>query len=353
MSTANEILNEMLSQMPDSYQKTIGFPTYDLLAAVALRLENTDNLVEEAKQKLNPENLTGDELDRYIFPRVGLERRAATFATGELEVTGNGTVNVGDLFESQGGIQFTAIETVEIKGTGIVPVACLMDGNAGNLPAHSITQMPVTLQGITACDNPEETSGGYDEESDSTYFERFLIKVRTPPTSGNIYHYMTWALEVPGVGHVKVFPLARGKNTVDVVLVDSNGKPADDDLVARVQEYIDPKSTGEGKGEAPIGAMCYVSSAASIPVNITIKIQRAENIGQDRIERNVRQAVEAYLAKLAFTQNVVSYAQIGAAILDADGVKDYEKLTVNSGTENIGIGERECATLGEVNISYV
>ena len=28
--SASEILDEMLSNMPESYQKTIGFPTYDL-----------------------------------------------------------------------------------------------------------------------------------------------------------------------------------------------------------------------------------------------------------------------------------------------------------------------------------
>ena len=37
--SASEILDEMLAAMPESYQKTIGFPTYDLLAAVSLRME--------------------------------------------------------------------------------------------------------------------------------------------------------------------------------------------------------------------------------------------------------------------------------------------------------------------------
>ena len=82
MSAASDILQELLAAMPDSYQKTIGFPTYDLLAAAALRMEGTDAELEAAKAKLDPENLTGDELDRYIFPRTGLERRQATFAHG-------------------------------------------------------------------------------------------------------------------------------------------------------------------------------------------------------------------------------------------------------------------------------
>ena len=45
--SASEILDEMLSAMPESYQKTIGFPTYDLLAAVSLRMEGTDETINE------------------------------------------------------------------------------------------------------------------------------------------------------------------------------------------------------------------------------------------------------------------------------------------------------------------
>ena len=74
--------------MPESYQKTIGFPTYDLLAAVSLRMEGTDTAIDEAKQQLDPENLHDSALDRYIYPRSGLERKAATFAHGRLTVTG-------------------------------------------------------------------------------------------------------------------------------------------------------------------------------------------------------------------------------------------------------------------------
>lgn len=116
--SASEILDEMLSAMPESYQKTIGFPTYDLLAAVSLRMEGTDTTIDEARQQLDPENLHDSALDRYIYPRSGLERKAATFAHGSLTVTGTGTVEQGTLFESGGGIQFYATETVAIEGEG-------------------------------------------------------------------------------------------------------------------------------------------------------------------------------------------------------------------------------------------
>ena len=352
MSTASEILEQLLDAVPDSYQKTIGFPTYDLLAAVSLRMEGTDEELAQAKTLLDPENLTGDDLDRFVFPRSGLDRRQATFAHGVVHVVGTGTVSEGALFESGGGIQFYATQTVQITGEGDVPVTCRQDGTAGNLPAHSVTQMPVTIQGIASCDNPAPMSGGYDEEDDAAYYERYLLKIRTPATSGNIYHYQSWALEVSGVGAVKVFPLGHGANTVDVVLVDSTGQPAPEDLVGQVQDYIDPSSTGRGEGQAPIGAQCYVEAAAKKEISISATVSKLNTAEEENITAGIKAAVTAYLAEIVFRQDYVSFARITDRILDVEGVLDLENLTVNGGTGNVAVGERECAVLGEVTLLY-
>ena len=363
--SASDILDELLDTMPSSYQKTIGFPTYDLLAAVSLRMEGTDTTIDEAKQQLDPENLSGDDLDRYIYPRSGLLRKASTFAHGTLTVTGSGTVAIGTLFESVGGVQFAAAETVAIDGEGSVPVTCTVDGTAGNLPAHSVTQMPVTIQGIASCDNPEPLTGGYAEEGDTEYYARYLLRLRTPATSGNVYHYQQWALEVSGVGHVKVFPRAQGAYTVDVVIADNAGQPADTALVKAVQDYIDPDSEGAGRGQAqarptaraargqaPIGAQCFVSAATAKQIAVSCKVSKLDTADEESVTATIKSAVADYLAGTVFTQSYVSYGQIAAAILSADGVVDFEGLTVGGGTANIAVGERECPVLGEVVITY-
>mgnify|MGYP002796654736 FL=1 len=351
MSTANEILTDLLAALPDSYQKTVGYPTHDLLAAAALRMEGTDEEVAAMRAALDPENLAGGDLDRYVFPRSGLERRQATFATGTLTVTGTGTVQQGALFESGGGIQFAASETVVITGEGQVRVTCRVDGAAGNLPAHSITQMLVTLQGISACDNPEPTTGGYDEEDDAAYYARYLLKIRTPATSGNVYHYQSWALEVAGVGAVQVFPLARGPGTVDIVLIDSTGQPAPPDLVQQVQDYIDPGGTGEGYGQAPIGAQCLVEAATGTEITLTGKVFKLDT-AEETVTAGIKAAVGAYLAEIAFQQDYVSLARITERILAVEGVRDLESLMLNGGTDNVHLDERACAVLGEVTLSY-
>ena len=270
MSDADKILAEMLEAVPNTYQKTVGFPTWDWLAAASIPIAQTEAELEEARRQLDPANLTGEALEAYIFPRTGQRRTAATCAVGNLTATGNGTIPAGALFESGGGVQFEATETVVIAGAGTVSIRCVTPGAAGDLPAESITMMPVQIAGIVSVTNEEPTAEGYEAETDAAYYQRFLLRVQTPPTSGNQYHYLEWAMEVSGVGGVQVYPLDQGANTVGVVLVDQFGEPASEELVEQVQTHIDPDSKGIGEGEAPIGAYCYVSAAVEQAVALSL-----------------------------------------------------------------------------------
>lgn len=348
----SDILDTMLAAMPDSYQKTIGFPTYDILAAAGIRMAVTEELLEETRRKLDPANLTGEELDAYIYPRTGQLRNAATKAVGVLTVTGTGTVAAGDLFESGGGVQFAATETVTVNGTASVAIQCTKAGAVGNLPAGSITMMPVQIAGIVSVSNSDTTHDGYDAETDEAYYNRFLVRLRTPPTSGNVYHYLSWALEVSGVGAAQIYPLGHGANTVDVVLVDTNGQPASTTLVKAVQDHIDPDSRGLGEGEAPIGAYCYVSAAEGVSLALSLTVTPISGAVQSEVTQAISDAVAAYLKSIAFRQNYVSYAQIAAAILAVPGVQDFAGLTVNGGTANVSVADRQVAILGEVTVTY-
>lgn len=348
----SKTLDAMLSAMPESYQKTVGFPTYDLLAAASMPMEELEAQLQETAAKLDPANLTGAELDSYIKSRSGLTRNPPTYASGILQVTGNGTVKEGDLFESAGGIQFAATTTVAITGSGEVPIRCTQPGAVGNLPAGSVTMMPVQIAGIVSVSNSDTLTGGYDAESDEAYYARYILRLQTPPTSGNQYHYRLWALEVTGVGGVQIYPLGHGDNTVDVVLIDVDGQPADEELIGRVQAYIDPGSKGLGEGEAPIGAYCYVSGAEPKELALSMTVQTLPSAEQEAVTAAVKAAVSAYLKSIAFSQDYVSYAQINAAVLEAEGVQDVSGLTVNGATANVAIRERQVAILGEVSIQY-
>jgi len=346
----DEIFKRLLDGISDQYDKTEGYLIYDMLKSVAIIMFGQAGRLDEIEALLDVDNLKGPLLEMFVKQRKGIIRNPATFAKGVLQVTGNGVVNAGDLFETDAGIQFEAVESKSITDVGMISIRAVKAGTTGNVPAQMIKQMPVTLPGITAVTNPEPTTDGYEAETDDSLRERYYIAVRTPPTSGNIYHYLQWAKEVTGVGAAKIFPLERGENTVEVVIIDQEKQPASESLVKKVQDHIDPGSEGLGNGEAPIGAKCYVISATGLPINVKASVSRSTGYTVEQVKANIEQSILNYLKSIAFMQNYVSYARVGEAILNSEGVEDYSDLLINDKAENPQIGTKEVAILGEMTI---
>ena len=199
-----------------------------------MALKDTSDRVAEDALKLDIYNLTGDELEKYTYRNEGISRKPAACAVGFVRVKGKGTVNAGDLFETDGLIGFTADEACDVDGEADIAVTAREEGLKGNVPAKSVINMPVTISGINECTNPEPMTGGYDAEGDSELLNRYLEYVRDPPTSGNIAHYKAWAKEVVGVSDAYIIPLWNGPNTVKVIIIDQEHLPADEELKTAV-----------------------------------------------------------------------------------------------------------------------
>lgn len=351
MATKSDILTALLNSIPATYDKSIGSFIYDNLAAVAEKTATMDVDISNAQDKLSIENLSGIDLERRVNERTGLTRKAATYANGSVTVTGNGTINTGDLFETSSGTQFKAMETKVIAANGSVNVQAVISGIGGNVAAGTITLFPITLTGFTAVTNAASTVDGFDAESDADLLQRYYDYIQKPATSGNKNEYLVWAKSVSGVGAAKVISLWNGPNTVKVVIIDSNKQPASGTLVTSAQNYIDPGITGLGDGVAPIGAFVTVESAADVNIDIVATISLSAGFSLATATANIRTALTAFLQSIAFVQSIVSYAKIGDAILNAAGVEDHSGLTVNSGTANIVIGNEEVAILGTTTIS--
>lgn len=346
--SVDSIHETMLNNISDSYQKTVGFPTYDITRTAAIALDSLTQRLENDEAGLDVDNLAGDALTRFVQQRKGVYRRQATCAIGTITVTGTGTVKTGDMFESVGGIQYMATQDTAIVNYGDVPIKAIAAGSSGNVAANAVTMMPITIAGINGCTNLKPITEGYDEETDDSLRTRYYTALRCPPTSGNQYHYKAWAKEIAGVGDARIFPLARGANTVDVVLIDTESKPASELLVQQVQDYIDPYSSGTGAGEAPIGAYCYVSAASAKEININVTITLAADYTIAQAKSNMIRSLQEYLKQIAFTQDYVSAGKLASAINGSAGVADYSNFSVNGSTENIILTVREVAVLGEV-----
>ena len=151
------------------------------------------------------------------------------------------------------------------------------------------------------------------------------------------------------MGEARIIPLWKGHTTVKVIIIDNDRLPADESLVEKVQEYIDPNITGEGRGEAPIGAFCTVVSAIPKNINISVKAIFSKNYDKEQLKKKISENISVYLKEIAFKKDILSYAIVGAKILDVEGVLDYSNLTINNLTNNIECREEEVFVLERID----
>jgi uncharacterized phage protein gp47/JayE len=343
--TYDAIMQRLLNNVSADVDKTEGSLIYDALAPVALELAQAYVELDNILQIVFAQTSYGEWLDKRAA-EFGIYRKTGTKATGQVKFTGtDGTViPAGTIVQTEAALQFQTIAEVTISG-GIATanIEALEIGSTYNVPANTITILPVSIVGITSVTNESPTTGGTNDEDDTSLLNRLLIKVQLPVTSGNVNHYKLWALDVAGVGDAKVFPLWSGAGTVKVVIIDSNKHPASADIVNAVASYIEDNR--------PIGASVTVESAQALNIDITATITRDTNYTLEQVTANVNSKITAYLQSIAFKQNIVSYARIGSLLLDSTGVLDYSNLTINGGASNITVGDEQVAVLGTVTLN--
>lgn len=349
--TYSEYLQAMLAKLPDSYQKSPGFPVYDIVSACAIAATELSDEIDTAKSKLYLDNLTDDDLDAYVYDRSALEREDGDFAYGNLTIYGSGKIPAGTIFSTAEGLTFASTEDVEIEDVGAVPVSAVGMGAEYNVAENTVIKFPVTLQGFTSVTNPEALTGGADRESDDDYRERYREKMSKPPINGNVYAYRNWALEVDGVGGVQVVPLGHGAGTVDVKIVNASGAEPSAELVKAVQDYIDPGSTGKGEGVAPIGAACYVSAATFTAYDVKVKITLDGSQTQEAVDKALKESIGAAFAE-GFSSGYIRYSDIAEAVVHTDGVKRFSGLSIGGKYEDIKLADNAAAEPGTWGITY-
>lgn len=340
--TEKEITQELLDNMPAKYQKTVGFPIYDFMRAIAIFLKKILTTVSTVLSWQNVDNMTGESLTRWCSQRRGIERKTATKSTTKLVTTGTGfSISAGTIIgESEDGIQFATISDIESEtGMEEIEVECTVAGTIGNLPAGTIQKIPVSIDGLSTVNNFEDANGGYDEESDDALRQRYYEDLRLPIVSGNKNHYKAWAKEVSGVADAKVKSLWNGDNTVKAIILDEETLIPSDELVSNVQTYIDPlEHWGEGYGQAPCGAYCTVAKPIKKDITVSATIQIKVGFTLEVVQANIESALKDYFKSIAFDDDcLVSYAQISACLLSSTGVKDHSNLLLNGDTDNISL----------------
>mgnify|MGYP001004181885 CR=1 FL=1 len=331
--TYENILNDMLSRVPSDVDKREGSVIYDAIAPAAYKLAEMYYQLNNFIDLVSGDTAVGEYLDRVVAD-YGITRKHAIYAVRKIETTG--AVSIG----TRWGIQGVTYTITELITANRYKAKCEQPGEIGNQYSGTLDNID-NISGVTAI-LTDIIISGEEEETDDNLRARFYDQIQSPSTSGNADNYKKWALEVPGVGDAKVFPLWNGNGTVKVLVIDEN-MAIDPDLPIKVHDYIETVR--------PIGATVAVESPEERVIDVSANIELDGSKTLNEVIAAFTSAFTEYLKSTVFETYTVSYARIGSILLATEGIEDYTNLLVNSDTANITIGDEEMPIAGTVALS--
>lgn len=369
--TYRNILEQMLSQIPNTFDKRDTSPIQTALGPAAYALEEFYLNLNSVQQSAFVSSAQGEDLDELAV--IGGITRYAASAAVRLG-TFNTAVPLGSRFSTiNGGSSINFIVTEEYSDGWDPPssytyrLTAETPGTIGNDYSGAILPISV-IPGLTSAQISDILILGDDEESDSSLRERLIEALTDRPFGGNISQYRQQALALDGVGGVQVYPTWNGGGTVKLSIVGTDGLPASAAVVQSVQDAIDPtQGSGQGLGLAPIGAVVTVEAPQAVSINVTATVTLAAGYTVSQVESLITDAIEAYLESVRDSwdtqQGVYSvsysadvyYARILAAILSVSGVLNVPSMTLNGGNSDLTLTEtgalQQIPVLGQVVIN--
>lgn len=331
--------------------------TRSIVEAVVSEIDIQNYVMDGIYDMFDTHNLSGGDLEKRVST-IGIYRRDGTYADGMVTfgratpAQNNIIIPGGTLVNTSpdvGGniIEFTTINDSMIPSgelTVDVPIKCTRVGYI-YIPSGELNIMPNPIMSIEYVLNKQSIEGGTNVEDDASVIERYYERLRTPATSGNVYHYLGWAKEVPGIGDAKVVPLWNGRGTVKVIVIDSNRNPANDKLIQNVFDHIE--------SVRPIGARVTVVSAAAKNISISADVRIVDGHTIQDIQDRFIDDINKYRMEVAFKDEYISHAAIGNILFNTVGVLDYDGLLLDGAMQNIVLADDEIPIFDSIQLGVI
>lgn len=238
--------------------------------------------------------------------------------------------------------------TIGTGGTVSAPVTCTEAGTIGNTAAGTVILVSGRLPSVTDVTNPAAITGGTAEESDDSLRARISAYDQNLGNSfvGSISDYQRWAASVTGVGSVSVIDAQDDSGTVTIIITDSDGNPATEELRQAVYDYI-MSPDDPGSRLAPVNAQLQVISPTTVSLAIRATVTLAFGATLTSVRTAFLQGLADYLP-VAMDEAEVKYTRIAAVLSATTGVDDFTDLQIGVksantqyGTANIPLGSNQ------------
>lgn len=342
----NYIMTQLLNRIPTDIDKREGSILWNAIAPAAMELANVyiglDMILEEAfADTASMEYLVKRAAERGIFPEQ--ETNAVLRGVFNCEVPIDSRFSLGNL-------NYKVIAKISDFEYNLV---CETAGTIGN--SHFGTLTPVNyIQGLETAQLTELLIPGEDDEDVDQLRERYFQSVDARTFGGNIADYKDIISKIQGIGKSKIYPVWNGGGTVKIVFTDSTHNSPSEELVEKVQEELDPDSTGNGMGMVPIGHKVTALGAETVTVNISATVIYDTGYTFESLKERMKDAVENYFMELrkAWADTdyiIVRVARIEMALLTVAGVIDVKETAINASVENIELLPNQIPVLGGFN----
>lgn len=359
-NSPTEIQERMMQNLPADIDDTPGGFPYDFTMPSALeKSELMDFQLMRAIQIAFPQYAWDEWLDMHGI-RVGLTRHPATFAKGYIRFEGEagteieeGTIIYVPETEVNEAVEFTTDEDCVIGDEGfvLVPATASEDGPESNVPAGTISIMDDPFDKVIAITNPEAFSGGTAEESDDDFYDRISIEYENQRTFlGNDNDYIRWAKEA-GAGDCIVDATTNGPGTVKLVLVDTNGQPASEELCTKVFNYIVSPDDRTKRLLPTACAQLSCVGASSFKVDFSCTgLVYDETTSIEKIKKDFQKLLPSvyYEAK---KESVLRYNDIRPLLSRINGVEDFDVFLINGAMKNITFAKEVYPETGNCDFS--
>lgn len=363
--TYQNLLQTMLDQVPDTFDKRDGSPIPTALGPAAFVLEGFYLSLNQVQQQAFIQTAVGDSLD-MLAVIAGLTRYQASAAVRL--GTFNIAVPLGSRFSTINGensIDFTVTASTETEYQ--YQLTADTPGSIGN--EYSGPILPITvIPGLTSASISDILVPGNDTETDASFQQRIITALNDRPFGGNIASYREYILAIDGVGAVQVYPTWNGGGTVACSILGSDYLPASEELVENVQNAVDPPpNQGLGLGAAPIGAQVTITTPTEVTINVSATLTLSPGYAIGQVQAPIETAIEAYLLTVRqlwatnTSSTAVEYfasvyvARVTAAIVSVTGVVNATNVQLNGGTADLTLTEtgatQQVPVIGTVTLS--
>lgn len=348
--TFENIMADMLSNVPDKYDKREGSLIYTTLAPTAMELAQAyvdmDMMLSETyADTASMEYLLKRAAERGLSLKEGVRAVIRAKAVPEdVEIETGTLFNCGEL----------NYKVIQKEGGGCFLLQCDDMGINGNTVADDL--IPVsTVNGLISLTFVEVVIPGTEDEDVELFRYRFFNSFKEKEYGGNIRDYQTHVNDIDGVGGCRVYPAWDGGGTVKIVIIGSDYRAASQSLIDIVRNDLFPdESETTGTGFSPIGHYPTVVSAEEAVINITAALELESGYVFEDVKTSMEQMVDRYLEELSGTFSTESHLTVRRSRLESDfltitGIIDVTEVAINGSTSNYIIDGDYIPVRGEIS----